>query len=263
MDNPKLIKHLEQIGLTDKSALVYAYLLESGGSFPSVISQKTQLNRSTVYKILDNLKSNNLIIETEKTKKLYYKILDPNRLLRFTKNNINTATDRHESAERLLPRLLDLFSSTEERPKINFLGGPNTLIELYHDAIIESSNGSIKIFGNQDIFGKYLKKDDLKEIVKEKEKNNVETQEILPDTESNRNYYDETFILAKKTLTPKVRFVSGNLNDFGSMIFIYGNSKVAIVKSTQNNLNCTIIEDDSIQKSFKMIFELCWNWGIN
>lgn len=261
MDNPKLIKHLEQIGLTDKSALVYAYLLESGGSFPAIISQKTKLNRSTVYKILDDLKEHNLIIESEKSKKLYYKILDPNRLLKFTKNNISTATDRHESAERLLPRLLDLFSSTEERPKISFLGGPKTLIELYADATLERGDGSIRIFGNQDIFTKFLSKDDQKEIIRYKEKNNIETREILPDTESNKNYYDETFILAKKSLTPKVRFVDKDLFSFVSMIVIYGNSKTAIVKPTHNNLNCTIIEDENIHKTFKMIFEICWNQG--
>jgi sugar-specific transcriptional regulator TrmB len=260
--NPKLIKHLEQIGLTDKSALVYAYLLESGGSFPSIISQKTKLNRSTVYKILDDLKEKNLIVESEKTKKLYYKVLDPDRLLKFTKNNIETATDRHESAERLLPRLLDLFSSTEERPKINFLGGPNTLPELYHDAVHETGDGVIRIFGNQDIFAKYLAKDELVEIIKEKEKNNIETREILPDTESNRNYYDQTFILAKKSLTPKVRFVPKDLYAFGSMVVIFGISKIAIIKPTQNNLSCTIIDDENIQKTLKMIFEICWNEGV-
>lgn len=258
MDNPKLIKHLEQIGLSDKLAIVYASLLESGGAFPSTISKKTKLNRSTVYKILADLQNKNLVIEIEKEKKLYYKILDPDRLLKFTKNEIREATDRHESAERLLPRLLDLFSSTEERPKISFLGGPRTLNDLFGYIITEQNGGQILSFSNQDLFGKYIAESDLTKYIKEKEKRNIETREILPDSESNRNYYDQTFILAKKNLTPKVKFLSQSEFNFQTMIIIFGNSKVAIAKTTQNNLNCTIIDDHKMHGMFKMIFEICW-----
>ena len=37
MENSKLIKHLVNIGLNEKQALVYSLLLESGGEFPANI----------------------------------------------------------------------------------------------------------------------------------------------------------------------------------------------------------------------------------
>lgn len=258
MDNPKLIKHLEQIGFSNKSAIIYAYLLQTGGDFPSQIATKTKLNRTTVYKVLIELVNDKLVSEVEKAKKLYYQINNPDNLLKFTKNSIAQATDRHESAERLLPRLVDFFSSTDDRPKLTFLGGPKALTDLQFITTNDNAGGEILSFSNPSLFSKYLTDDVRREYIKTKEKLGVHTKEIMPDNEENRNYYDQTFIMAKKQFTPKVRFVPSDTYNFGAMITLFGTNKIAILKTTATNLSGIIIEDATIYETMKAVFELCW-----
>jgi sugar-specific transcriptional regulator TrmB len=263
VDNPKLIKHLEQIGFTNKSAIVYAYLLETGGDFPAQIAEKTKLNRTTVYKILLDLVQEKLINEIEKAKKLYYQISNPESLLKYTKSSIQQATDRHESAERLLPRLLDFFSSPDDRPKLTFLGGPKALTDLQTIITNENSGHEILTFSNPSLFSKYLTEEVQKEYIRNKEKAGLQTKEIMPDNEANRAYYDQAFIMAKKQYTPKVRFIQAYKYDFGATITLFGLNKIAIMKTTPTNLSGLIIEDEKIHQTFKNIFELCWQQAVD
>ena len=75
MENEAITRHLEKIGLNDKSALIYSTLLTMGGAYPSALADATRINRSTVYKILLDLSIKGLVTEIERSKKLYYQIL--------------------------------------------------------------------------------------------------------------------------------------------------------------------------------------------
>ena len=49
-----LEKYLEEIGLSDKEAAVYLALLQCDSATPSQIAEKTKLNRSPAYVVLES-----------------------------------------------------------------------------------------------------------------------------------------------------------------------------------------------------------------
>lgn len=259
MDNNKLIKHLVNIGLSEKQALIYSILLESGGQFPGHVSKKSGLNRSTTYKILMELKSLKLIKETEKTKKLFYFVDEPEELISFTRNEVKRAEERNDSAERLLPRLMDFFSSDDERSKINYLGGQDIFQKISQKITLsENSNELCMIWDPNSLKNKNISIDNLLALHKEFAKSGIHTREMMPENDFNRDYSDKSFINSKKGLTPKAHFIE-NLHGFNSHLFLFNDDTIGLIKETDNNFSATLITDKQLFIFFKKIFEMMWS----
>ena len=75
-----LEKYLEELGLSDKEAVVYLALLQFDNAAPSQIAEKTKLNRSTVYVVLESLEKKGLASETNVGKTVHYQAAAPERL---------------------------------------------------------------------------------------------------------------------------------------------------------------------------------------
>lgn len=103
--NQNVISNLEMAGLSPKAALVYYALLEFGTMFPTTIAQYTNLNRSTVYHVVQDLVDQGLISEFEKNKKLCYQVQKPKNLLQFIKNQISNLNENYTRTEKILPEL--------------------------------------------------------------------------------------------------------------------------------------------------------------
>lgn len=110
-NDSKIIKNLIKTGLDEKSALVYLTLLRLKSAKPSVIAQETSLNRSTVYKILFNLVSINLISENKQSKNICYQVERPEKLISFARNELKTAENKLDNAERIMPFLFDIYNN--------------------------------------------------------------------------------------------------------------------------------------------------------
>lgn len=258
MDNPKLLKHFENIGLTDKQSLVYASLLEKGGGFPAQIAKYTGLNRSTVYVILGELKNQKIISEIEKNKKLFYQVDKPEQLLIYTKNQVRLANDRHDSAERLMPRILDFFGGNEERAKISYIGGNNVYEQIF-DLIQNDKVNHLSIYWNpQKLEDKNISLSTLLNFCHIREKLNIHSKELIPENEYNRNYSDKTFIQAKKGYAPKIHFIE-NDNLFCSSIFVLENNKIILTKDTSSNFSGIIIDDQKITQLLSSLFDSLWD----
>lgn len=109
MNSEKLIRQLERAGLPSKTAVVYLELLKCTGAYPSELTKSTGLNRSTIYKILADLLSRDLVTETDQNKKLYYQAQRPEKLLLDIRTKIKEVQEQYDNAERLVPSLLDLY----------------------------------------------------------------------------------------------------------------------------------------------------------
>jgi sugar-specific transcriptional regulator TrmB len=109
MNSEKMIRQLEKVGMSNKTATVYLELLRCAGAYPGELTKSTNLNRSTIYKILADLLSRDLVTETEKSKKLYYQAQRPEKLLLDIRTRIKEIQEQYDNAERLVPLLLDMY----------------------------------------------------------------------------------------------------------------------------------------------------------
>ncbi|MBU0660976.1 helix-turn-helix domain-containing protein [Patescibacteria group bacterium] len=68
----KVIEKITKLGLGEKATGIYLFLLEQNKTFPSRISKETKITRGSVYRILDELVAQGLVVEVEKKNKLFY-----------------------------------------------------------------------------------------------------------------------------------------------------------------------------------------------
>jgi sugar-specific transcriptional regulator TrmB len=257
MINGYIAEKLKKTGLEEKEATIYGYLVESGGAFPSEISEHTKINRSTVYKTLGILSVRGLVGEVEKKKKLFYYPESPAKFLRAMKTKISFAEDAYKKAESLIPELEGFFKNHENKPRVTFYEGREQVIAAYFTQALEKKY-ELLAFANTDQLLEFMTLPVLRDFIKQKEKNGISARGIIPDTPTARKFSEITHSDVKKNLVAKPRFVPHAMFPFPGEIIMYGKNKVFFVKFDANAPIAVIIEDETIHNMMKMIFELAY-----
>jgi sugar-specific transcriptional regulator TrmB len=257
--NPILLEKLTKSGFSDKDALVYVSLLELGGAFPSRIATYSGLKRSTVYAVLLNLTIRGLVSEIEKRNKLFYQIDKPEKIVRYAKTKISMAEDELERAKALIPDIEGLYASFVNQPKVQYFDGTFGIVAIYTDMIDTDTKYEMVAFSNAAQLEHVFPENFFEKFRKAKERIGISTRGIVPDTEADRSYNEKFFTGYKKEIVPHLRYIIAEQFPFKGEITIYGDRKVAIVNLNKEYLTGIIIEDETIHKMMRMIFELSWN----
>ncbi len=258
MNDNKLHKKLSDIGLNDKESAIYSCLLELGGAYPSTIAEKTKINRSTVYKILLELSVKGLVNEIEKSKKLFYHVADPQKLIRFSREQLRIRERQLEKASELIPELRELFAGSGGKPRVLFFEGPDTMNNLLDDMVATDTPYEMRAFSNAALLKDTASAQSITEFVRAKERKNITTRAIVPDVAGGRSYSETFFKNIAKKYWPQIRYVDAKKFMFEAEITMYAPNKVSIAKLSDTNVIGVIIEDKTIHDMLGMIFEIAW-----
>lgn len=249
---------LENIGLNQKEALVYAALINLGGAFPSQIAEQAKLNRTTVYKILLDLSVKGLVNEIKKRNKIFYQVERPDKLMRYVKSQVTLAHDRVEKAERLIPDFEGLYSALTNKPKILYFEGIDGILSMYEDQISITKKYEMLAFSNASELEQVFPDKFFINYRRSKEKIGITTRGIIPDTEKDKTFVPRLYEGFTKEVIPQTKYVPAAEFSFKGEIVVYAENKVAIVNLNKEQLTGLIIEDETIHNMMKMIFELSW-----
>ncbi len=256
--NSNILANLKSVGLPEKVALVYGAVLESGIAFPSKIAETTSLNRSTVYKILSDLRIKGLVTEIERGKKLCYQIEDPSRLQGLTKKQMTSAEERHENAKKILPELQGLFSLLPNKPRVRFFEGMDGILAVYEEHVSVTEAYEMLSYSNVEELMKTLPSEFVRDYVKRKEKIGITTRAIFPQSLFSKEYNKKMYAEVPKDIRVSSRFIPSESFPFQADLTIYGKQSVSIINFHQNILIGVIIEDATIAGMMRMSFELAW-----
>lgn len=259
MYSATIVDKLKKAGLEEKEAIIYGYLAETGGAFPSAVAAATKLNRSTVYKLLGILSVRGLVAEVEKKKKLFYYPESPAKFLRVAKTKIVLAEEAYEKASALLPELEGLFKGSDQKPRVTFYEGKDQVVEAYMKQVESKKKYELLAFASTDHLQSFLPEKTFREYIKLKEKYGITARGIIPDAPTNKQFLEKTHGSVKKHVMPQARYVSKEIFPFSGEIVMYDNSKVLIVKFDEQHPIAIIIEDGMIHNMMRMIFELAWS----
>lgn len=251
-------KELERAGLTDKSARIYGYLLESGGAFPSKIALATKLNRSTVYKILTELAIQGLVSEVERGKKLYYQIERPQKLLRLAERKIEQAEDQYDRIKILYPTIEGLFETLPTKPKISYYEGTEGVMSVYDDHLAVEKPYEMVGFADTERIQTFLSPAYFKKYRQTKQKRRITTRGILPKGAGYDTYASKTYADLDKAFKPKLKFIPSNSFPFRGEITVYGERKVSIINLEHSEPTAFIVDDPTFHKMMRTMFELSW-----
>lgn len=256
--NQTLITDLKSVGLPEKTALVYAAVLESGMAFPSKISETTKLNRSTVYKVLEDLRHKGLVTEIERGKKLCYQIEDPAHLRALLKKQIASAEERYKNVQNMLPELQGLFSLLPNKPRVRFFEGLEGVLAVFGEHVAATEPYEMVSYSNVEELMKLLPKTFVNDYIKKKETIGITTRAIFPDTPFNNEYNKTIYSDVQKKFLVQSRFIPAKAFPYEADITMYGKNNVSIINFHENILIGVIIEDATIAGMMRMAFDLAW-----
>lgn len=259
----EITQKIKEIGLPEKAATIYAALLDLGAAYPSTIAEKTKLNRTTVYHILDDLAIKGLVTELTRGKKISYQIENPHKLIQYAKRQVKRSEERLEHAQKMLPELEGLFGGIVNKPRVRFFEGREGMLSVYEDRVAESKRYEMLSFNNVEILIPQLPKDFVKKYIKRKEELGVTTRAIFPDTKYGREYNKHTYKGINKKYLVQARFVPKEKFPYNGDLTVYGKNKVSVINFDKNMFAGVIIEDDTIANMMRMIFDLAWKGAEN
>lgn len=154
-------KYLQEIGLSEKEALVYIALLEVDNDSVLDLSKKTKLNRTTVYPVLESLAKKGLISEVKVDKKVNYVAEPPERLETYVERQKIVLEEHSKRLKEIIPQLKSVQREVGERPVVKYFEGREGIISSLEDFFrTEDEGGTTYLVYPMDL---------LKDIFTEKE----------------------------------------------------------------------------------------------
>ncbi|MFA6476377.1 MAG: helix-turn-helix domain-containing protein [Candidatus Paceibacterota bacterium] len=126
-------KYLEQIGLSNKEAEVYVALLQYDSASVVELANKTKVNRTTIYPVLETLAKKGLVSEIQVDKKTHYQAEPPERLESFIERQKVVLEENSKRLTDIIPQLKSIQRESGERPVVKYFEGREGIISSMQD----------------------------------------------------------------------------------------------------------------------------------
>jgi len=243
--------NLQDIGLDKKEAKVYLALLQLGQDTAFHIAKKAELKRSTIYVILEQLREMGLVSVVQTKKASLFSPIEPVKLHSIFK-------EKEAKLYQALPSLEALYNFRPQKPKVEMFEGREGTRAVYYDAIDHLRQGEeVVVFSTLEHVEKLYLTEAFKMWKLEFRRNkSAKARELMNDSPQERDYAKEMEGLGNRY---PIRFIPKSLGQTHCDFLIFGN-KVALV-SPQKEIFATVIEDEQIANSFRLLYEMAWKAG--
>jgi len=241
-----IYKGLINLGFSQKEASVYLALLELGKRTVTPVARMANINRTTVYDILDSLAAKGLVSVSGKEPLQEYVAESPEKILSMVETQIKKDQANLQQAQNLIPQLKSLHNVTD-RPKVMFYEGKQGMEQVYgdtltsHETILAYANVNEMHAAMPDYFPKYYQR---------RTKKGIHIRAIIPSNKAGIERVNKDKEEARESA-----LVPENKVYFSPEINIYDNK--IMIASWKEKLGI-IIESKEIATAMKTIYELAW-----
>lgn len=241
------VNKLNVFGLSDKESRVYTALLELGTSIVTDIAQKSGINRSTTYVVLEELARKSLVSISDEKAKRQYTAEPPERLIQLLEEQAKNAAKAVNAARQILPELKSLYTGVGMKPRVSFYEGTEGLVSVYEDTL--TSTETIRAYASIENMHAALG-DYFPAYYERRAGKGVPIRSIHPDTPEARER-----VRHDKDEARDSALISHEEYDLSPEINIYDNKLVFMSLREKFGL---IIESEELASAMKKIFELSW-----
>ena len=236
-------KVLENLGLSEYEVSIYLAVLELGEAHIQEISRKSGVKRTSIYHLIDGLKTQGLLTEVGKGKRRLFSAASPYRLVELQKSKVS-------SVEQLIPQLLAFQSSAENKPKVSFYEGIEGIKEIHKMTLREKQ--TIYAWEDLDKALQVLPPHFAKTHTEERAAKKIHARCIDRDTPLAREWTAKNNV----RLARESRFIESE--EFGTEINVFGN-KVAFFRYDKENPFGVVIEDKGIATAVRVSWQELWD----
>ncbi len=246
-----LVHILASVGLDEKESQLYVSGLQLGTAPASDYAKATNLNRITVYNVLESLVHKGYFTVVRKARAKWYAPVAPEYLALEARKNV-------EALDRALPELRSLQGSQFRKPHVRYYEGWEGLRRVYEDTL--TAETELLNFANSAAVRSFWPEYDL-EYVNERVKRGIRLRGIAPNDTVGRQVHGED-----ESKLREIRLVPSADVDFTNEINIYDH-KVAICSFTDSGSRndqgvfAVIIESKEVAKTQRQIFEMAWRYA--
>lgn len=241
---------LKSLDLNQKQIDTYLLLLQLGQSTASTLSNKLNINRTTLYSILKVMQQRGLVSNYKKESATFFSALSPDLLLEKSRRRLNEAQTFFNQIESIVPELKSIEQLYANSPKLKLYEGPAGIKGLYTQTL---SSKEIFAFIPLHTLPKPLHGFLTKEYIELRKKNKSFTHAIVdnsPFAEKYKSKDEESF--------RETRIIPYKKLPLDAEICLYGKNKIAIIAFTDELVGFSI-ESKSMYNTLLSIFKIVWN----
>ena len=244
-----MLNELKNLGLSENEARVYLAMLELGPSVMVEISRKAGTNRPTTYVQVESLKKKGLVSTQTKGKKQYFIAESPDKLELLIDNELKKVAGKKNELDNLLPELLNLFNTSDQRPHVKFFEGKEGVLALQKEFLKTNDDPICGITSLDNVFEVFPEFENT--YIKKRVQKKIHSRTIYTSRKGPiLKEFDESSFRESKYIEP-------DKLPLGVDITIL-KDKVAIV-ALKGKISGTLIEQKEVADSFRAIFELVWS----
>ncbi len=233
-------------GFSKKEAQIYLAVLEAGEATVGGVATRTRLKRSTVYTIIEELITKNILSVQKRGGIKRISALPPQVLIERLRHSLALA-------ENTLPALLEMAYSSPLKPRVRFLEG----LEGIKEVILEVN--TVKHPQPGLIFTDYAQMPkEVFALIRSTVQNRRDFQNflhiIVPPNKRNLEVQAEEDALHHA----EHRIAPFSMKSFPLELTLFGTSKVGFLSFKENELFGVIIDSEAIYLTLKNLFLFVW-----
>lgn len=246
-------KELTDIGLSEQEIAIYSTLLKDGDMSAKEIADHTDIQRTYVYRILDDLIEKGIVEKGKVGKKTVFTGSHPSHIQSYIRSRQQELRQAELSFEAILPQMSSEFVLNNNRPGIHVYEGEEEFKKvLYHSLKTEQT---IYTFVDREQVDKHPELSEINAAyVKERIKRKISKKMIMTDTPSARESKKK---VAKDPYT-EIRLISKKEYPFSIGVEIYDTSTSFLTYSEDSMLS-VLVEHPGITEFQRTQFEFFWN----
>jgi sugar-specific transcriptional regulator TrmB len=243
----RITQAIAQAGLNEKEVTVYVALLELGPSPVRTIAVRTGINRGTTYEVLKSLIDFGLVSYFHKTRHQYFTAEHPRKITALLELRQHELEQTQQLMKDVVPLLEAKITSTSGQPRVRFfegLQGVRAILEDVLSTMTETPAKEYVVYSSADVREHlYL---GFHDFAKKRVKLGIQVRTIAMGPGGKLWGLDER------------RWLSGSPHSPTYQI-IYAGKLALISLDDRGRPVGTIVEDERIAKTQRLIFDQLWD----
>lgn len=238
---------LQQLGLNDKEAAFYIFLLENSGLTAAQVAKELKESRTNAYMVLDRLIEQDLVIADDTVAIRKYRAADPGSFKKLLIKQQQQLKQNQLTLNSVLPQLSSIYQLGQHKPGVVYFEGLAGYKLFQED--IARSDPPIDVFASNVVPENREAWETLQKAVKKRNTRGTAARIIFHNDA--KNWLD---VKAFEANGYEVRFWGDN--PLEGEIAIYGN-KVGIT-AYKPALITTVMTNEIIAGTFRLLFMQIW-----
>ncbi len=213
-----LEKFLVEVGLSDKEAKVYMFLLTVDEPNVAEISKKTKINRTTIYPVIDSLTEKGLVEEITKNEKTYIHALPPERIESYIEEQKIKLSEQSKIVKDMVPKFKAVARGLGERPIVEYYTGQEEILRSARNMFDGGEGGLMYVIYPRDEVEKSFTPKELEPVKKKRIEKNVKIVSIYSYS---KGEYTSDITMDRKRIDPEKYPIKAEIGIYNESVRIH------------------------------------------